>query len=58
MVQGDTRASIAAIRLGERRLVELFERFGRERMRDAFEQLLACTRAVVRQHFYALNPPG
>ena len=30
MVQGDTRASIAAIRLGERRLVELCERFGHE----------------------------
>src|SRR5262249_40998522 len=29
MVKGDTRASIAAIRLGERRLCELFERFGR-----------------------------
>jgi predicted TIM-barrel fold metal-dependent hydrolase len=30
MVQGDTRASIAAVRIGERRLIELFERFGRE----------------------------
>ena len=29
MVKGDTRASMAAIRLGERRLVELFARFGR-----------------------------
>ena len=29
MVKGDTRASMAAIRLGERRLGELFERFGR-----------------------------
>ena len=29
MVKGDTRASMAAIRLGERRLAELFERFGR-----------------------------
>jgi N-methylhydantoinase B len=58
MVQGDTRASIAAIRLGERRLVELFDRFGRERMRDAFEQLLARTRTAVRQRFKALIPPG
>jgi N-methylhydantoinase B len=58
MVQGDTRASIAAIRLGERRLVELFARFGRDRMRDAFEQLVARTRAALRRRFRALIPPG
>ncbi|HTZ34913.1 MAG TPA: hydantoinase B/oxoprolinase family protein [Stellaceae bacterium] len=58
MVQGDTRASIAAIRLGERRLAELFARFGRERMRDAFAQLVERTRAAVRQRFRALIPPG
>src|SRR5438552_4758067 len=58
MVQGDTRASIAAIRLGERRLIELFERFGRERMRDAFAQLVERTRTAVRQRFHALVPPG
>jgi N-methylhydantoinase B/oxoprolinase/acetone carboxylase alpha subunit len=55
MALGDTRASIAAIRLGERRLIELFERFGRERMRDAFEQLLARTYPV-RLRRYAINP--
>ena len=38
MVKGDTRASMAAIRLGERRLAELFERFGRAKMRAAFER--------------------
>jgi N-methylhydantoinase B len=58
MVQGDTRASIAAIRLGERRLVELFARFGRERMADAFDQLVERTRTAVRQRFAALIPPG
>jgi N-methylhydantoinase B len=58
MVQGDTRASVAAIRLGERRLNELFARFGRERMEDAFDQLVARTRATVRQRFRALIPPG
>ena len=58
MVQGDTRASIAAIRLGERRLTELFERFGREQMSDAFDQLVARTRSAVRQRFRALIPPG
>ena len=58
MVQGDTRASIAAIRLGERRLLELFERFGPERMRDAFEQLVARTKAAVQERLRALIPPG
>jgi N-methylhydantoinase B len=58
MVQGDTRASIAAIRLGERRLVELFGRFGSERIRDAFDQLLERTKTAVRQRFKALIPPG
>jgi N-methylhydantoinase B len=58
MSQGDTRASIAAIRLGERRLVELFGRFGSDRMRDAFAQLIARTEAAIRQRFHALIPPG
>jgi N-methylhydantoinase B len=58
MVQGDTRASIAAIRLGERRLGELFERFGRDRMRDAFAQLVARTESVMRRRFHELVPPG
>ncbi len=58
MVQGDTRASIAAIRLGERRLVELFARFGAARMRDGFAQLLERTKAAVRRRFQALVPPG
>jgi N-methylhydantoinase B len=58
MVQGDTRASIAAIRLGERRLGELFVRFGVATMRDAFDQLVARTSAAVRQRFRALIPPG
>ena len=58
MVQGDTRASIAAIRLGERRLVELFARYGVAPMRDAVEQLIARTRAAVRRRFRALIAPG
>jgi len=41
MVKGDTRASMAAIRLGERRLGELFGRFGLARTTDAFERLIA-----------------
>src|SRR6185295_18739881 len=37
MVTGDVRAAVAAVRLGERRLVELFERFGRARTLAAFD---------------------
>jgi len=40
MVKGDTRASMAAIRLGERRVVELIGRFGRARTASAFAQLI------------------
>src|SRR6476660_6497288 len=41
MVKGDTRASMASIRLGERRLGELFARFGLARATAAFDQLIA-----------------
>ena len=58
MVQGDTRASIAAIRLGERGLTELFERFGRQCVHDAFAQLVERTYDAVRERFHALVPPG
>jgi N-methylhydantoinase B len=58
MVQGDTRASIAAIRLGERRLLELFERFGRARMANAFAQLVERTKTAVRGRFRSLVPAG
>lgn len=58
MVQGDARASIAAIRIGERRLLELFSRFGPERLRDAFQQLVERTYRAVRRRFRELVPPG
>jgi N-methylhydantoinase B len=58
MVKGDTRASMAAIRLGERRLVELFERFGRARTIGAFERLIDETGREVRSKLRALVPEG
>ncbi len=58
MVKGDTRASMAAIRLGERRLSELFERFGRARTCDAFDQLMAETEAALRGKLRELLPQG
>jgi N-methylhydantoinase B len=49
-MRGDCRALVAAVRLGERRLIEMFERFGLDVVRDAFERLNEQTRnGVVRQ---------
>jgi N-methylhydantoinase B len=58
MVTGDIRAGIAAVRLGERRLAELFERFGRERALAAFAALIAETRAIVARKMQATVKPG
>ncbi|MGE0698673.1 MAG: hydantoinase B/oxoprolinase family protein [Hyphomicrobiaceae bacterium] len=58
MVRGDMRASIAAIRLGERRLQELLARFGRGRSCDAFRQLIAETEQETRSKLHALVPDG
>ena len=39
MLKGDTRACFAAVRLGERRIGELADRFGADVVADAFRQL-------------------
>ena len=58
MVQGDTRASIAAVRLGVRRLTELFDRFGAARLTDVLAQLIARTEDRVRSRLRALVSDG
>ena len=58
MVKGDARASMAAIRLGARRLSELMARFGRARLMDAFEQLIAETEREVKSKLRALLAQG
>jgi N-methylhydantoinase B len=58
MVKGDTRASIAAIRLGERRLEELFQRFGRASTLAAFNALISDTEQQLRAKLRALLPEG
>jgi N-methylhydantoinase B len=58
MVKGDTRASMAAIRLGERRVVELIGRFGRAQTASAFAQLIEETARELRQRLRALVPEG
>lgn len=56
--QGDTRALMAAVRLGERRVEEIAARFGPEVLADAFRQLLARTEATVRAKLCATFPVG
>ncbi len=58
MVKGDTRASIAAIRLGERRLAEMFARFGRATLLAAFAALIDETETEIRARLRALVPEG
>jgi N-methylhydantoinase B len=58
MVKGDTRASIAAIRLGERRLEELFQRFGRAGTLAAFNTLIEDTERELRARLRTLLPEG
>ena len=58
MVTGDIRAAIAAVRLGERRMIELFERFGRAIVLDAFAALFDETAAAVSRRFAETFKPG
>jgi N-methylhydantoinase B len=56
--EGDTRALMAAVRLGEARLAEIAARFGAGVLADAFAQLLARTEAIVRTKLKAIFPVG
>ena len=58
MIKGDTRASMAAVRLGERRLGELLERYGLAPAAAAFQQLIDETERETRARFRALVPLG
>ena len=53
--RGDLRAQIAAQRLAERRVAELCERRGRERVASAMDQLYAYSERVVRASIAALG---
>jgi N-methylhydantoinase B len=57
-VGGDMRALMAAVRLGERRLRDLLERFGADTMRAAFDELIARVRRVVQERFRAIVANG
>jgi N-methylhydantoinase B len=56
--QGDLRALTAAVKLGERRFLEIFERFGWDVVHNAFERLNEQTRAAVVQHLRSSFHPG
>ena len=58
MVKGDTRASMAAVRLGERRLGELFQRFGRDQVAAVFAHLIEESETEIKARFRALVPEG
>ncbi len=58
MVLGDTRASVAAVRLGERRLLEIFARYGRNPVLGVFHSLIAETEAIIRRRLGELFPRG
>jgi len=58
MVKGDTRASMAAIRLGAGRLAELMHRFGRAQIIAACERLIAESERELRSKLRALLGEG
>ncbi len=56
--RGDTRALMAAVTLGTRRVEEILRRFGPDVIADALRQLLARTRRVVRARLAETFPYG
>jgi N-methylhydantoinase B len=56
MVEGDTKAMMASCRLAESRVLELFERYGRETVSAAFEEVVDMTAARARALFLDLIP--
>ena len=58
MVLGDTRACVAAVRLGERRLKEIFTTHGRNKVTEIFEDLLNETESTIRRKLKSIFPKG
>jgi N-methylhydantoinase B len=57
-LEGDTRAMIASSRLGEARLVELFERYGTDVVLAAFDELISSTAVAARARLREIVPEG
>jgi N-methylhydantoinase B len=58
MIRGDTRASVAAVRLGEVRIAEVFGRFGRSTVANVFASLIAESAELVRAEMQRIFPEG
>ncbi|MDH3236142.1 MAG: hydantoinase B/oxoprolinase family protein [Alphaproteobacteria bacterium] len=58
MARGDVRASVAAVRLAERRIEELFERFSAATLQAAFDRLIRQTEEAVRAGFREIFGTG
>lgn len=58
MVRGDLRALVAAVRLGKRRIEELFARYGDAVILKAFAESERQTASVVRARLAEMLPPG
>ena len=56
--KGDTRALMASVDLGVRRMAEIAERFSADMLEDALRQLLARTETLVRQKLRETFPVG
>jgi len=56
--RGDTRALMASVELGVRRIAEIIARFGPDVVADAFRALFDRTRALVRARLRETFPPG
>ncbi len=58
MARGDVRASVAAVRLAERRIKELFERFSAPTLDATFDTLIHQTETAVRAGFQEIFGTG
>src|SRR5262245_64749209 len=58
ILQGDIRAVLAGCRLGERRVLELFARFGAPTVLDAWTRFEEQCRDTIRKHLEAAVPDG
>jgi N-methylhydantoinase B len=58
MIRGDVRALTAAVRLGERRVMELFDKIGATNLKGSFDVLIARSEDAVRKKLGEIFTPG
>src|SRR5690606_25572402 len=57
-IRGDVRAMVASIRLGERRVLELCERYGAAFVQQAFSEIISQSGRAIRKTMQEIFPPG